>query len=136
MRVVAASKGGIASSPSWPRYASVVIAALIVGVTLSPLWWKVGESGMELGVVDACVRWDDLAREAIARQVRDGKRDADLRQVGDAIFQLRRARRNCQAGWIRLACQDYLAVSRTAVVQATGEPGCAVANAEIAGTAR
>jgi hypothetical protein len=38
--------------------------------------------------------------------------DADLRKANGAIFQLRRARRNCAAGWVTLACQDYHAVVR------------------------
>jgi hypothetical protein len=38
-------------------------------------------------------------------------RDADLLQVNDAVFRIRRARRNCEAGWVALACQDYHSVA-------------------------
>jgi hypothetical protein len=56
-----------------------------------------------------CSPWDAAARDALAVLVREPS-DAALRHVGDALFRLRRARRNCEHGWVRLACQDYHAV--------------------------
>lgn len=56
-----------------------------------------------------CSPWDARARDALAELVREPG-DAALRQIGDAVFRLRRARRNCEHGWVRLACQDYHAV--------------------------
>ena len=44
--------------------------------------------------------------------------DSDLRRINDSIFRMRRARRNCEAGWFELACQDYLAVAATGENQA------------------
>ena len=57
-----------------------------------------------------CEPWDDTASVAIARLVatRDETAEAFL---GDAVFRLRRARRNCRSGWIGLARLDYDALS-------------------------
>jgi hypothetical protein len=56
-----------------------------------------------------CEPWDDAASAAIARlvAVRDVTAEAFF---GDAVFRLRRARRNCRAGWIGLARRDYEAL--------------------------
>ncbi len=56
-----------------------------------------------------CRSWDGKAADSLARLVH-GTSDAALRQAGDALFRLRRARRNCREGWLALACQDYQAV--------------------------
>lgn len=58
----------------------------------------------------ACAGWDATARETIAVLVRQPG-DAALRQVGDVVFRLRRARRNCAQGWLKVACQDYQAIT-------------------------
>lgn len=55
-----------------------------------------------------CRAWDDSAGEAIAKLAQ--ARNVDLRLVGDAIFRMRRARRSCGLGLIRLACVDYHAI--------------------------
>lgn len=57
-----------------------------------------------------CEPWDDTASVAIARLVatRDETAEAFL---GDAVFRLRRARRNCRSGWVGLARLDYDALS-------------------------
>jgi hypothetical protein len=60
-----------------------------------------------------CAGWDHAAGGAIATLVR-GDRDADLRRTSDAVFYMRRARRNCEAGWVNLACGDYHAILRMA----------------------
>jgi hypothetical protein len=43
-----------------------------------------------------------------------------LRQLADAIFRLRRARRNCAEGWVGIACRDYQAILRLAPGSAAG----------------
>jgi len=58
-----------------------------------------------------CMEWDDAASDAIIRLVQS-RSDSDLRQVSNAVFQMRRARRNCEGGWVALACQDYQAIVR------------------------
>ena len=60
-----------------------------------------------------CAPWDVAASEAIVQLVQ-GKPDMDLRQVSDAVVRMRRARRLCESGWVRLACLDYDAVIRGA----------------------
>lgn len=59
-----------------------------------------------------CALWDRHAREAIARYVQTSEKDVELRQLGDIIFRMRRARRSCEHGWVRIACQDYHAILR------------------------
>jgi hypothetical protein len=137
--LTAASKAEAMLPLAWQRYSCLAIAVLLVGVMLWPLWQSAGE-GAETGATPACALWDRLARESIARRVQNGEGDADLRQVGDAVFRLRRARRNCHAGWTVLACQDYLAVARgtsgTVVARSPSAPECAMAHAEAAGATR
>jgi hypothetical protein len=55
----------------------------------------------------ACAAWDDAASAALGTWAGS---DVNPAQVQDAKFRLRRARRNCMAGWINLACGDYQAV--------------------------
>jgi hypothetical protein len=57
-----------------------------------------------------CVQWHLAASAAVSRLVQS-TREADLAKAGDALFRMRRARRNCDAGWVALACQDYHAVT-------------------------
>jgi hypothetical protein len=64
-------------------------------------------------VARACAQWHQAASAAVARLVHS-THDADLRQVNGSIFRMRRARRNCEAGWLELACQDYAAVATSA----------------------
>ncbi|MPZ36471.1 MAG: hypothetical protein GEU95_00150 [Rhizobiales bacterium] len=68
----------------------------------------------------ACIQWHLAAGTVVSRLIQS-TRDADLAQVGDSVFRMRRARRNCEAGWVTLACQDYHAV-------AAGMPGYAMTN--------
>jgi hypothetical protein len=58
-----------------------------------------------------CRPWDEKAAGVLARLVHEPG-DASLRQAGDALFRLRRARRNCRAGWLALACRDYYGIVR------------------------
>ncbi len=134
------SKSEPALPSAWPLYTGIGIAGLLLGTMLWPFWRGAGEGPRETAIASVCERWDDLARESVARLVQNGKHDADLRQAGDAIFRLRRARRNCDAGWITLACQDYLVVLRgTSVTVASrppDQPRCTLAGVDEAGTTR
>ncbi|MBX9775777.1 MAG: hypothetical protein K2Y71_15455 [Xanthobacteraceae bacterium] len=65
-----------------------------------------------------CMQWH-LAAGAVVGRLVQSTRDADLVRVNDSVFRMRRARRNCEAGWVALACQDYHAV-------AAGLPGYAM----------
>ena len=68
-------------------------------------------SAKEQTLSPTCLQWHQAASLVVARLV-ESTRDSDLRQVNDAVFRLRRARRNCEEGWFTLACQDYHAVAR------------------------
>lgn len=70
--------------------------------------------GSHRALTPQCLSWDIAAGEALARRLAAGV--ADLRLVSDAVFRLRRARRNCEYGAAHLACEDYAAVRH-------GEPG-------------
>jgi len=61
----------------------------------------------------SCMQWH-LAAGAVVSRLVQSTRDADLLQVSDSVFRMRRARRNCEAGWYMLACQDYHAVAMVA----------------------
>jgi hypothetical protein len=67
-----------------------------------------------------CMQWHLAAGAAVSRLIQS-TRDADLLLVSDSVFRMRRARRNCEAGWVTLACQDYHAVT-------AGSPGYVMAN--------
>lgn len=117
------------------RYMGMAAACLLGAAVFWPLWRGAGEGRIEAAIAPVCSRWDDLARGSIARLVQNGRRDADLRQAGDAIFRLRRARRNCNAGWTTLACQEYRAISSVAVSRPHDQPECPMAQ-EVAGAVR
>ncbi len=68
----------------------------------------------------ACLQWHTGASTVVSRLVRS-TRDADLQQVNDSVDQMRIARKNCEAGRIAQACQDYRAVT-------TSVPGHVPAN--------
>ena len=135
--VAAPKSDGVFFSSAWPRYASIAIVSLLLGTMLWPLWRSVGESEKNIGVAPACARWDDVARESVASLVLHSDRDAELRQASDAIFRMRRARRNCDAGWIALACQDYLSVvrgvSRNSILWPRNQSGCSTTSVEGSG---
>jgi hypothetical protein len=77
----------------------------------------------------ACAQWDDAASQAIAALLRDAS-DVDLRRASDAIFLLRRARRHCDAGWIRLACLDYRGIVRRHAPALEAQIECAIGRAD------
>ena len=90
---------------------SIVVAAVL----LSSITYKhaAAPHGVEVEkqkLAQACMQWHQAASMAVSRLVQS-TRDTDLRQVNDSIFRMRRARRNCEAGWFELACQDYFAVA-------------------------
>lgn len=62
-----------------------------------------------------CIAWDARASDAIVSFVQGNKQDIDLKHVSGMIAQMRKARRNCQLGWINLACEDYRAIVRGAI---------------------
>src|SRR5215204_1862315 len=71
-------------------------AAAVLAAVLGVIPAHAG-SAAEHVIGPTCAKWDEVASEAIVHLVRE-KEDAALRQVGDAIFRMRRARRSCQMG--------------------------------------
>ena len=106
-------------STVWLRSAWVV-GALALSIVLALPLLHGGESSAPGVLAEAplpgpsCGLWDDQVTAAIAERVRASKGDDELRQLADAIFRLRRARRNCAEGWIGVACRDYQAILRAA----------------------
>jgi hypothetical protein len=88
----------------------VAVAALLSTMTLKP------SAAPDDGELDKqkfarmCMEWHLAAGAAVSRLIQS-TRDADLLLVSDSVFRMRRARRNCEAGWITLACQDYHSVT-------------------------
>jgi hypothetical protein len=101
----------------WSRWAFAICAIAITAVlALSIFAPSNGRSltaqAQEPSLRPMCALWDRQASEAIALRVQDSKNDVELRRLGDSIFRMRRARRNCELGWVRIACQDYHAILR------------------------
>jgi hypothetical protein len=101
----------------WPWGALGVAGVLAMAAVLALPNLQVGATdGIEPGAqlrsyLSICAPWDAAAGEAIVRLVQ-AKPGIDLQLVSDAIARMRRARRTCEAGWVRLACLDYDAVIR------------------------
>jgi hypothetical protein len=91
---------------------AAVVALLALVVVKSNATSDVAEAQQ---MARSCLHWHRAAATAVAH-LAQSTRDADLLHVNDSIFRMRRARRNCETGWVRLACQDYHAV-------AAGVPG-------------
>ena len=110
---VPALNGGTIHAPWRRRLAvfSICVLALILSSILYNHAATSDGTGTERHVLpQACLPWHQAAGAAVSR-LAQSTRDADLRQIGDSVFRMRRARRNCEAGWLELACQDYYAVA-------------------------
>lgn len=102
----------VASSASRRTFGMLAVFAIVA--LLSTVLFKAGDGSdeaksAELKVARSCMQWHLAAGAVVSRMVQS-TRDTDLQQVGDAIFRMRRARRNCETGWATVACQDYHAV--------------------------
>lgn len=102
-----------------------MLAVFAVVALLSTILLKSGATsddgkGAEQALARSCLQWHLAAGAAVSRMVQS-TRDADLRQVSDSVFRMRRARRNCETGWVTVACQDYHAV-------VTSVPGYTLSN--------
>lgn len=109
-----ASPATASATTTTSRYTIGVVVGLLLVLVLWPLFKGATDASADgkASVAPACARWDELASGTVARLLQEGKRDADLQQVSDAVFRIRRARRNCRVGWVTLACQDYAAIVR------------------------
>jgi hypothetical protein len=92
--------------------ALVAAAVLAPSIVYQPMDANLGIAGTDgQALAPPCLQWHQAASEVVSR-LAQSTRDSDLRQANDAIFRLRRARRNCAEGWFTLACHDYYAIAR------------------------
>ena len=99
---------------SRPRPAGKILTIAMFGIAAVILLLACLEPGPRaaaFSIHPACSRWDEQAANVLARLVHEPG-DASLRQAGDAVLRLRRARRNCREGWLALACNEYHAIVR------------------------
>jgi hypothetical protein len=101
---------------SWP-------VCLFGGViALGLLHWSTRTSavgdGSDAAIRTNCEAWDREASEGIAAIISDNSAAAELR-LDQAILQLRRARKNCRAGFAAVARHDYASLHQ-AFPSATG----------------
>ena len=106
---------GQSSASSGSRRTFGMLAAFAVVALLSTMVFRDGATpnagdAEKQKLARACMQWH-LAAGAVVSRLVQSTRDADLVQVNDSVFRMRRARRNCEAGWVTLACQDYHAVA-------------------------
>jgi hypothetical protein len=114
LRVSTASIGH-SSAFGGSRQTFGMLAAFAAVALLTTMVFKDGATPSDGGaekqkLARACIQWHLTAGAVVSRLVQS-TRDADLVQVNDSVFRMRRARRNCEAGWVTLACQDYHAVA-------------------------
>jgi len=104
----------VAAISVWRRrviMASVLVAAAFVAY--SSLTQRAGLKEQTAAKdAPACMQWHQAASAAVSR-LAQSTLDAELRQINDVVFRMRRARQNCEEGWLSLACQDYGAVVRS-----------------------
>lgn len=115
------------TSTVWlPAALAVGALALSIALALPLLRGGKGDAGVALAAArspgPSCGLWDEQVTAAIAERVRASRGDGELRQLADAIFRLRRARRNCAERWLGVACRDYQAIMRAAPGQADVRP--------------
>jgi len=113
----------VASAGSRPM--SGVLAIVAIAAFLATMIFGSGATsndtaGERQRLARSCLQWH-LAAGAVVSRLVQSTRDTDLLQVSDSVFRMRRALRNCEAGWFALACQDYHVV-------ATGAPGIVMGN--------
>jgi hypothetical protein len=69
-------------------------------------YWVVAAGDIDKPLDSICASWDREASVGIALLVPDATALAES-HLDDALFRLRRARKNCRAGWFDIARQDY-----------------------------
>lgn len=110
--------------PAWRRASAGVLILLALALLLPVVAFRTGttseEDAEKRQSARTCMQWHLAAGAAVSRLLQS-TRDSDLLQVSDSVFRMRRARRNCETGWVTLACQDYHAV-------AASTPGYAMTN--------
>jgi hypothetical protein len=98
----------IGSAARIPRPLLLLVLALVVAVAghvVASAWPRMPQS-----FDPRCDHWDRAAAAAVAALVAERDAVAD-RQLGDAVFRLRRARNNCRHDFVSLALADYRALT-------------------------
>src|SRR5260221_10478574 len=83
----------------------LLCALAVAGVVQLGCWMMPGLDS-ERPLDSLCASWDQAASKAIAPLVGEPTAIAASR-LDYALFQLRRARKHCRAGWLDLAREDY-----------------------------
>ena len=104
------------ASPVKAGISSAIFGLAAVLLVLAGISTQPGSGAAAFSFHAVCTKWDEKAADVIAHLVHEPT-DVSLRQAGDALFRLRRARRTCGAGWLALSCQDYRAIIRLRVVE-------------------
>jgi hypothetical protein len=91
---------------TWQR---LLLLLLAIGGFAQVGYWAVVAEGIDRPLDALCASWDREASIGIALLIPNPTALAES-QLDYALFQLRRARRNCRAGWLDLARQDYAAL--------------------------
>jgi hypothetical protein len=72
-------------------------------------YWAVFSEGVEKPLDSICASWDREASFGVALLVPDATALGES-HLEEALFRLRRARKNCRAGWLDIARQDYVSL--------------------------
>jgi hypothetical protein len=86
-----------------------VLMAVALGVSLTTLIFLSGRHGAGAGSDPVCEALDPAASEVVGRLVH-ARDEASQARLTEAVFRLRRARKNCRYGFVGLARGDYKAV--------------------------
>ena len=88
---------------------AITLVMLLAGTIIECVFSESADAQAADGVrASICSDWDHAASDAVTTIAQAS--NVDLRTVGDAIFRMRRARRSCDIGLIRLACLEYHAI--------------------------
>jgi hypothetical protein len=87
----------------------MMISALVVAGLLQVAWTAFASRGTEVQLDPVCAAWDRQASFGIALLVPQTTA-IDEARLDYALYQLRRARKNCRVGWLEAARQDYTAL--------------------------
>lgn len=87
-----------------PLLAGLVLISVLVA------WRSIPDTPPAPASFDArCDAMDREAVRALAERIAE-RNEIVERSLGDALFRLQRARRNCRFGWVELARLDYIAL--------------------------
>lgn len=86
----------------------IALPLMIIGAAfaIASAWSRATSNSFD----QRCEAWDRAATAAVAALIAERHAVAD-RQLGDAVFRLRRARNNCRYDFIGLARLDYRALT-------------------------